>query len=103
MAAGPSRNCRVVLLVVDAEELFDNRRIPVYERACQNFEGNLLFIGFGHWGSQLFGGHAVSWSEKETQFKPPAPTHPGVTPSSPLKIFVKWLWSTNPQVEADLG
>src|SRR6266853_4735365 len=25
---------------------------------------------------------------------------PGVTPSSPLKIFVKWLWSTNPQVEA---
>src|SRR5258706_11400041 len=46
------RNCRVVLLVVDAEELFDNRRIPVCERACQNFEGN-LFVGFGHWGSQL--------------------------------------------------
>src|SRR5260221_12393041 len=54
------RNCRVVLLVVDAEELFDNRRIPVRERACQNFEGN-LFVGLGHWGSQVSKG---PWSSR---------------------------------------
>src|SRR5882762_8783763 len=63
------RNCRVVLLVVDAEELFDNRRIPVCERACQNFEGN-LFVGFGHWGSQLSKGALSSRSHTFGTSKP---------------------------------
>src|SRR5258708_2363275 len=38
-------------------------------------------------------------AKRRLQFKPRRHT-PGVTPSSPLKTFVKWLWSTNPQVDA---
>src|SRR5882762_7203962 len=38
-------------------------------------------------------------AKRRLQFKPRRHA-PGVTPSSPLKTFVKWLWSTNPQVNA---
>src|SRR5882762_555124 len=38
-------------------------------------------------------------AKRRLQFKPRRHA-PGVTPSSPLKTLVKWLWSTNPPVDA---